>query len=73
MSEEQLWEYLETVEGKNKLLKIINSNIKEIERLNNIINELEKYLIEYSQDLEYRCYANMFLDKLAELKGSDKE
>lgn len=33
MSEEQLWEYLETIEGKNKLLEIINSNIEEIERL----------------------------------------
>ena len=33
MSEEQLWEYLETIEGKNKLLEIINSNIEEIEKL----------------------------------------
>lgn len=36
---------------------------------NNIINELEKFLIEYSQDLEFRCYANAFLDKLQELKN----
>ena len=43
----------------------------ENERLNNIINELEKYLIEYSQDLEFRCYANTFLDKLRKLKGDD--
>ena len=42
---------------------------KEIERLNNIINGIEKYLIECSQDLEFRCYANNFLDKLRELKG----
>jgi len=33
VSEEQLWEYLETIEGKNKLLEIINSNIEEIEKL----------------------------------------
>ena len=47
--------------------------LEEIERLNNIINELENYLKEYSNDLEFRCYANMFLDKLQELKEEDKE
>lgn len=51
----------------NKMLK------EENERLNNIINELEKYLKGYSNDLEFRCYANMFLDKLQELKGEGKE
>lgn len=30
---------------------------------------LEKCLLEYSQDLEFRCYANTFLNKLKELKG----
>lgn len=59
---------------------------KEIERLNNIINELEKYLIEYFKK-EYpdrkledynleNCtydYALVILGKLQELKGSDKE
>ena len=56
-----------------ELEKTIENTLEEIERLNNIINELEKYLKEYSNDLEFRCYANMFLDKLQELKGSDKE
>lgn len=56
------WEYIEFIEFENK------SYLKEIERLNNIIDELEKYLLEYSQDLEFRCYADTFLDKLKELK-----
>lgn len=54
---------------------------KEIERLNNIINKLEKWLKEYidlfkepdiyeEQTLED---LKVVLDKLQELKGSDKE
>ena len=39
---------------------------KEIERLNNIINELEKWSEEYR-------FADIFKNKLQELKGSDKE
>ena len=61
---------------------------KEIERLNNIIKELEKWLEEQHQfiieipaftkeiSIEHKtmelCYENI-LDKLQELKGSDKE
>ena len=55
---------------------------KEIERLNNIINELEKY-IEESYKYNSKCLSTIFearafednkiLDKLQELKGSDKE
>ena len=62
--------------------KIIEENYKEIERLNNIINELEKYLIEYFKK-EYpdrkledynleNCtydYALVILGKLQELKN----
>ena len=55
--------------GILKLANNYDKSLKEIERLNNIIKELEKYLIEYSQDLEFRCYANTFLEKLQELKG----
>lgn len=59
---------------ENKMLK------EEIERLNNIINELEKYTdgrIEYCY--ESGCYEDIFdvyneYDmKIKELKGSDKE
>ena len=61
---------------------------KEIERLNNIINELEKYITETKLEefeKEYgRRYAktftqaeviicNMILNKLQELKGEDKK
>ena len=48
---------------------------KEIERLNNIINELEKYLnkvIETSAEME-RITCSFVLKYLQELKGSDKE
>ena len=61
---------------------------KEIERLNNIINELEKWVVEsiekYTEDyLDWKYDRNVYLagskklqnvlDKLQELKGSDKE
>ena len=52
---------------------------KEIERLNNIINELEKWVKEDTEKsmmtMETGRAFNMFdiLDKLQELKGSDKE
>jgi len=65
------------LEKENKELK------KEIERLNNIINKLEKMM---KNDLEYACSINenglfngtidmleVYLNKLYELKGSDKE
>lgn len=50
---------------------IINNQRKEIERLNNIINELEQWLKERSGDISFAYYYT--LNKLQELKGSDKE
>ena len=50
--------------------------LNEIERLNNIINELEKYINEeYIYDeLGMKIFdASELQDKLQELKGSDKE
>ena len=47
---------------------------KEIERLNNIINELEKYLneqIQKSWEIEEQCYEDIE-NKLQELKGDGK-
>ena len=49
--------------GENKELQ------KEIDRLNNIINGLEKYLIEQVEKSYSNDYDNV-LDKLGELKGS---
>ena len=81
------------IKDTNTLLhNIVDSELKEkdkeIERLNYIINELEKWLEEQHQfiieipaytkeiSIEHKtmeiCYENV-LDKLQELKGSDKE
>ena len=50
-------------------------NKLEIERLNNIINELEKYLIEdnYKNEDVWCITTQEVLNKLQELKGSNKE
>ena len=77
--------------SKNELATILIDKDKEIERLNNIINELEKYCIEeiedYSKEIKSQyitdiareqyegekvCFEDI-LDRLQELKGSDKE
>ena len=56
---------------------IINNQRKEIERLNNIINELEKYIknnkvaIGIKKDSNYAIPVEYVLDKLQELKGSE--
>ena len=62
-----------------ELLVLLTNNIekdKEIERLNNIINELERYINEeYIYDeLGMKIFdASKLQDKLQELKGSDEE
>ena len=59
--------------------------LKEIERLNTIINELEKWCLSWKENDKYcylasndkdKCRYDIWeevLDKLQELKGSDKE
>ena len=52
--------------------------LEEIERLNNIINELEKYLNEQVDYMTHHSIERMIAfdccrNKLQELKGSDKE
>ena len=94
---EKIINYIETFEAKslqvddyfkqrNELYISNQEKDKEIERLNNIINELEKDLIEYFKK-EYpdrkledynleNCtydYALVILGRLQELKGSNKE
>ena len=57
----------------NDLIKMTEMCVekdKEIERLNNIINELEEYLIEQVEKSYSNDYDNV-LDKLDELKGSE--
>lgn len=58
MSEEQLWQYLETVEGKDKLLAIININIEEIERLQKLLN-IEKNKREQFDKDNKRIHSNI--------------
>ena len=68
------------LENKERAVNILLSRIAkleyEVERLNNIINELFEYLKENSKQPELfesdRYYENV-LDKLQELLGSDKE
>ena len=55
-----------------ELITAYDEKDQEIERLNNIINELEKYLIEQVERSYSNDYDNV-LDKLDELKGSNKE
>lgn len=59
------------IRGIYRAKNIIDSKQKEIERLNNIINELEKWLKERSGDVSFAYHHT--LNKLQELKGSDKE
>lgn len=60
-----------------KLVDFMNYQDKEIERLNNIINKLEKYCIDEKEDLISGCEVCedilKMIDKLKELKGVDKD
>ena len=78
---------------KETLKDMVLDKQEEIERLNNIINELEKWLkeckdmcVNYTFDETYECEYNYYqqiaiadfiksfiINKLQELKGSDKE
>ena len=64
---------IDNLREENDRLEDINEELmEERNRLNNIINELEKYLIEQVEKSYSNDYDNV-LDKLDELKGSDKE
>ena len=72
-------EYEDLLKNYYEKMEIIEEQDKEIERLNNIINELEKWLkykinkSGFEQDYERKlCYEDIF-EELQELKGSDKE
>ena len=77
MSEKQLWQYLETIEGKDKLLEIINSNIEEIERLHSILEELKVKCYEtfwIKQNGSYTITETDYKDieEILDKAGSDK-
>lgn len=70
----------------DRLRKNVFDNLQEIERLNNIINELESYIKHYDKIVGYYEYVEcgydeynsdedvkeQVLDYIKELKGSDK-
>lgn len=71
----QVNDLAEAVKYNDRLVKENKELYKEIERLNNIINELEKWLKEEqinSVDLDEWTIIQV-RDKITELKGSDKE
>ena len=68
-------EYYQTKRHYNiyKMDKELLEKEEEIERLNNIINELENKLLELRlTDVDGKTIVYRLLDKLQELKGSDK-
>ena len=87
MNKEELFECLSELSQTNNLRDGIdirkeeaNIIVNEIERLNNIINELEKWLEERLEKLDINGYDDdvfngieLALQKLKELKGNNKE
>ena len=72
ITEEQL---KKAMEGKSIFEIAIEEKDKEIERLNNIIDELEKYINEQMERSDYTrldTFDDVY-DYLQELKGEDKE
>jgi len=67
----------EKVDMQEELNKTITKQMKEIERLNNIFNELEKWVEEKFKIENTQYYyvidANDLKRKIKELKGSEKE
>ena len=68
----KMWDKLDDEEQGfiNVMIDRDNKQNEEIERLNNIINKLEKYLIEQVERSYSNDYDNV-LDKLDELKGNN--
>ena len=72
---EQLINYIEMMEDYRIFYELYNILQAKVERLNNIINELEKWLNEeYDATIfDYQNAIEDVLDKLRELKGSGNE
>lgn len=56
---------------RDTIIQLYVLSLKRIDRLNNIINELEKWL-EQKDDELYSFDFRVVLDKLEELRGEDK-
>lgn len=81
MSKTWYGHYIETLKGEDYVLhkdytELQNKLEKEIERLNNIIDELEKWIDKNKQYqvISERCivWEDKLIDKLNELKGDNK-
>lgn len=73
---DMILDYVNYFKTKNNVIEDKNIELViEIERLNNIINELEKYLIKIKETStpQERIMAKFVLEYIEELKGSDKE
>ncbi len=62
-------EFLDSDKLQIKYNKVLKEKIK----LQSNWNSLREWLEKYSQDLEFRCYMDMALDKMNELEGADNE
>ena len=60
-------EFLDSDKLQIKYNKVLKEKIK----LQSNWNSLREWLKEYSQDLEFRCYMDMVLDKMNELEGDN--
>ena len=77
MTDEQLKYLMMLKEFNSELMELNIKYSEEIERLNNIINELEKYLNEQVDYMTHHSIERMVAfdccrHRLQELKGSDK-
>ena len=76
-TDDEILEFMTEGEGRGFLGRsMFDAMYFEIERLNNIINELEKYIKESCWKDDWgveSIYVKTLLNKLQELKGSDKE
>ena len=78
MSDKELWELISIIsegqdsEQRRRVEQYITDLQKEIQRLNNIINELEKYLIEEIEDYDKHINSQYITDIAREQYEGEK-